>query len=155
MVTPRLKLFSSVRDSSSSSCFPPHRRISTRTGGWNVIEGYAESEAVAGGVAMLSCNITPPMRDDTVYLVIWYKDGHSSPIYSYDSRDKSLKEASHWSDDKTVGGRVSFELGSKLYPARLTLQAVKDSDGGLYRCRVDFKKSPTRNHNVNLTVLRK
>lgn len=76
-------------------------------------------------------------------------------IFSYDSRDKSLKEASHWSDDKTVGGRVSFELGSKLYPARLTLQAVKDSDGGLYRCRVDFKKSPTRNHNVNLTVLRK
>lgn len=73
--------------------------------------------------------------------------------FSYDSRDKSSEEASHWSDDKTVGGRVSFELGSGKYPARLTLQAVRDSDGGLYRCRVDFKKSPTRNHNVNLTVI--
>lgn len=79
---------------------------------------------------------------------------HICTFYSYDSRDKSSKEASHWSDDRTVGGRVSFELGSGKYPARLTLQAVKDSDGGLYRCRVDFKKSPTRNQNVNLTVLR-
>ncbi|XKL63819.1 hypothetical protein PGB90_006183 [Kerria lacca] len=114
---------------------------------------YAEAEAVAGGVAMLSCNTTPPVKEDMVYLIIWYKEGLSSPIYSYDSRDKSSKEASHWSDDRTVGGRVSFELGSGKYPARLTLQAVKDSDGGLYRCRVDFKKSPTRNQNVNLTVL--
>ncbi|XP_065211946.1 hemicentin-1-like isoform X2 [Planococcus citri] len=114
---------------------------------------FMETEAVAGGVAMLSCNITPPFENDLMYLVIWYKEGLSSPIYSYDSRDKTTTGGSHWADDKTVGGRVTFELGSGKYPARLTLQAVRDSDGGLYRCRVDFKKSPTRNQNVNLTVI--
>lgn len=38
-------------------------------------------EAVQGGTARLPCNVTTPVADDKVTLVIWYKDGLISPIH--------------------------------------------------------------------------
>uniref|UniRef100_A0A146KNR1 Nephrin n=3 Tax=Lygus hesperus TaxID=30085 RepID=A0A146KNR1_LYGHE len=63
----------------------------------------------------------------------------------------SVETGRHWSDDSSMGGRAFFQ--SNTNPARLTIDGIRDSDSGSYRCRVDFRKSPTRNTKVNLTIV--
>ena len=55
---------------------------------------------VAGYPVEMECNVQPTKRDDQLLLVLWYKEGHNSPIYTFDARatDKnSLAEAVHFS----------------------------------------------------------
>lgn len=72
-------------------------------------------------------------------------------FHSFDVRGRSFNKALNWSDDNDVGSRAYFISANK--PAALALEAVQLNDEGIYRCRVDFKKSPTRNFQVNLTVI--
>ncbi|KAL4703895.1 hypothetical protein ACJJTC_013072, partial [Scirpophaga incertulas] len=104
--------------------------------------------APTGGGVELPCDVTPTLPDDKVGLVIWYKQGHETPIYSLDTREG---RPSHWSDSSTLGVRASFR--SDTMPAVLVLTKLRPEDSGQYRCRVDFMKSPTKNTRLNLTVL--
>lgn len=74
-------------------------------------------------------------------------------FYSFDTRNYKIGDASHWSDQTVLNGRGFFEVKAK--PAILALEAVKSSDSGIYRCRADFQKTPTKNSKINLTVISK
>ncbi|XP_039283267.1 nephrin [Nilaparvata lugens] len=107
---------------------------------------FLEVQAVVRGSARLPCNISSPLRDDSILLVVWYKN-EKKPIYSYDQR---LKKSQHWMDKEVLSDRAYFQTMSE--PAILSLDNVEESDEAEYRCRVDFKKSPTRNYKVRLNV---
>ncbi|XP_076164460.1 nephrin isoform X2 [Ptiloglossa arizonensis] len=109
-------------------------------------------QGVAGQRATLPCNIQPREPNDTVSMVLWFKEDSGEPLYSYDARNRQFGKAKLWSASHFWGDRASFRASS---PAQLTIRDLRESDEGVYRCRVDFRNSPTRNLKVNFTVIGK
>ncbi|XP_055950829.1 synaptogenesis protein syg-2-like [Argiope bruennichi] len=106
-------------------------------------------EAVAGGRLSLPCDITSPISDDEVYLVLWYKDEVATPIYSLDARRGPLGQARHATNEQ-LAGRAYFS--SVPQPAVLEIDRVSLEDEGLYRCRVDFRKARTQHSALIVSV---
>lgn len=73
--------------------------------------------------------------------------------FSFDVRGRSFGQAKLWSSDIAFGKRAYFRTATK--PAQLLVDELHLEDEGLYRCRVDFRNSPTRNSKINLTVIGK
>ncbi|KAL7016960.1 hypothetical protein ACKWTF_010208 [Chironomus riparius] len=108
-------------------------------------------EAVQGTTARLPCNLTSQIDADRVSLVIWYKEGQSTPIYSFDVRHtEMLEKGLHHEGTGSLNGRSHFNTTSL---SSFIITNVKGQDNGLYRCRVDFIKSPTRNIKIQLSVI--
>ncbi|XP_068231410.1 protein turtle-like [Palaemon carinicauda] len=103
-----------------------------------------------GKSATLPCDISHP-PDDTVYLLLFFKDGLTTPIYRFDDRSSERGKDDHWSDIKVLGSRATLDVTTS--PALLRLTSLRDGDQGLYKCRVDFKLQPTKTTRVNLTVV--
>ncbi|KAJ2954909.1 hypothetical protein O0L34_g3233 [Tuta absoluta] len=70
---------------------------------------------------------------------------------SFDVRGRSFNKALHWSDPLGFGERASFV--SVRQPATLNVHGAELEDQNEYRCRVDFKNSPTRNYRIQLYVI--
>jgi hypothetical protein len=86
--------------------------------------------------------------------VLWFKDNTGIPLYSLDSRNGGrLKDATHSTLAGDLGERLYFAVTELPRDAKLKIKDVKGSDAGVYRCRVDFFNSPTRNYRVNLTLV--
>ncbi|XP_060800752.1 nephrin [Amyelois transitella] len=122
----------------------------------NIITGIATSpvsvtgaitrvSAVVSGEAELPCDSRPPQRNDSMLLVVWYRD--DNPVYSYDTRVEG--PSAHWTDEP-FAGRARW-LGSPN--SALQLRGIQARDRATYRCRVDFQVSPTRNSRVALDVI--
>ncbi|XP_026314886.1 neural cell adhesion molecule 1-like isoform X1 [Hyposmocoma kahamanoa] len=125
------------------------------TGEWSEdaedLVSTVDIDAVLGKTASLPCDVTPDAVEDRVYMVLWFRKSGGKPIYSYDVRGRSFNKALQWSDPGAFGPRAYFATVAQ--PAALTLSSVQLDDEGVYRCRVDFKNSPTRNFQIRLTVI--
>ncbi|ALC41329.1 CG34371 [Drosophila busckii] len=91
------------------------------------------------------------MIADKVQLVIWYRQGNVKPIYTFDARGRPLHQAIPWADENVFNKKAHFYYDTN--PPALRIKNIQTTDGGLYKCRVDFHKSPTRNWRINVTVL--
>ncbi|GLG98678.1 Uncharacterized protein GBIM_05287 [Gryllus bimaculatus] len=70
---------------------------------------------------------------------------------SFDVRGKPLSQARHWSAPKPFGNRAYFRTVQE--PAQLVVEDVRRHDEGVYRCRVDFRNTPTRSFRYRLSVI--
>ncbi|KAF2363111.1 CD80-like immunoglobulin C2-set [Trinorchestia longiramus] len=116
---------------------------------WWYLGPLTEVIAVSGERALLPCDVRPAIAGDTTIIVLFYHGAVGTPVYSLDARDGTLYD--HWRDENTLGSRAKFELN--LDPPGLVIDPVLPADENLYRCRVDFKSTPTRNSRVRLTVI--
>ncbi|CAK9822812.1 Neural cell adhesion molecule 1 [Anthophora retusa] len=108
--------------------------------------------ATEGEDVELPCDITPPTPTDSVNMVLWFKDSAGIPLYSLDARSLDLASAIHWAVSDDLGKRTYFQIGDG-HRAKLKVTKVTFKDQGIFRCRVDFINSPTRNFRVNLTLV--
>nr|XP_023016282.1 hemicentin-2-like [Leptinotarsa decemlineata] len=108
---------------------------------------------VPGKDAELPCDITPALPNDNVTMIFWFKDNLGMPLYSLDARDGPIDKASHLAMSDDLGSRSYFITEDEPSKARLRIQNINIHDQGVFRCRVDFVNSPTRNFQVNLTLV--
>ncbi|XP_053202057.1 nephrin-like isoform X2 [Panonychus citri] len=105
-----------------------------------------------GGMAQLPCNITKGIKDDSIRLILWFKDSlPGGPIYSIDSRNSNLSLAKHFSTIESIGVRASFDLTTN--PSYLILDPLREEDIGEYKCRVDFVEGRTLTTIVKLNII--
>ncbi|XP_062713300.1 uncharacterized protein LOC109426972 [Aedes albopictus] len=111
-------------------------------------------KVLVNDTAQIKCDVSSSLPGDRVLLVVWYKD--NVPIYSYDTRVKHNEPPSHWRDGTILENRAKFKLQERdKSRAELVINPVLKKDAGVFRCRVDFLLSPTKNSNVNLEIVGK
>ncbi|XP_071546854.1 uncharacterized protein [Panulirus ornatus] len=109
--------------------------------------------AVRGQTAQLPCDLRTE-SEDPVILVLWYKNGTKTPVFSMDSRGGQHPQGDPSGSTRAADvfkGRASLQ--KRRWNWTLLVREVKSSDEGEYRCRLDFQASPTHNARVLLHVV--
>ncbi|KAK3863812.1 hypothetical protein Pcinc_030451 [Petrolisthes cinctipes] len=139
-------------------------------------EDVYEVRVLVGEVAVLPCDLALSNPKDSVQLILWFKEGVHTPLYSYDYRDPEALDGggggggggpretkphhhsnnnnnnnNHNNNNNNLTARISFHTHAPR--ASMVLERVVLEDGGVYRCRVDHLLSPTTNTRTNLTVI--
>ncbi|GIY62524.1 ig-like domain-containing protein [Caerostris darwini] len=96
--------------------------------------------AVAGEKAAIPCNISTPLSDDQVSLILWYRVDMPNPIYTLDIRKRTIKEAKHFPSPE-IKDRSYFNMN--IHPPTLVLEPARVEDEADYKCRVDLRRSRT------------
>jgi len=109
--------------------------------------------SVAGHMVELPCDARPSIGGDQLLLILWYKIGTSSPVYTFDVRYRPAARARVYSDQTLFEEPTRAVMGVDRQPAALVISNLIPADEGLYKCRVDFKRSPTKHFLLNLTVI--
>ncbi|KAK2723517.1 hypothetical protein QYM36_002001 [Artemia franciscana] len=107
--------------------------------------------SILNGQARLPCDISSPNLGERVILVLWFRLNSDTPIYSVDARDVEINRAGHWSAETAFGRRARFAWHET--PSYLVVDGLVKEDKGVYRCRVDYRTSQTKNSLVNLTII--
>ncbi|XP_022249744.1 hemicentin-2-like isoform X1 [Limulus polyphemus] len=105
---------------------------------------------ISGRQALIPCNVSIPDYEIAISLIMWFKEESETPVYTMDARKGNLRNAVHFVGDQ-LRPRATFDLSTQ--PPLLRIDPVKDSDSGVYRCRVDFRWSRTIYHEVKLKVI--
>lgn len=103
---------------------------------------------VIGKGTRIYCNVSEPAPASQVTLTLWFKNNSKKPMYSYDARSRTPRE---WSDSNYFGDRATYEASED--PPYLRITDVKETDEGMYECRVDFRRLPSRRHTSRLNVI--
>ncbi|XP_068202086.1 uncharacterized protein [Palaemon carinicauda] len=115
------------------------------------ISSEAEVWGVAGGRVELPCEPKLKEPNDHPVLVLWYLSSNTTPVYSYDARTGDFSSGNRWADMHTFGNRAYFS--SLAVPPSLILEPLRSDDGGIYSCRIDYRRSPSTTAITNLTVI--
>lgn len=120
---------------------------------------YPKIETFVGSPVGLPCNTSAP-HDDVVQLILWFKNAHGtgSPFLKLDARPTSSSSISPLESGVLTikpeyEDRIYFNVTSS--PSILNINPVREDDGSIYSCRVDYKWSRTSISNINLFVIGK
>ncbi|XP_063375024.1 protein borderless [Cydia amplana] len=96
--------------------------------------------ATVGGFAVMNCHLDFPFGNEIPYHLQWDKDGET--VLSWLTGWESAVVGERWS------GRARRVAGGAPGGGSLNVSSVRESDAGLFRCRVSFpnRSPPSRNN---------
>ncbi|XP_015924964.1 nephrin [Parasteatoda tepidariorum] len=106
--------------------------------------------AVSGGEASLPCNIAIPKDPELISLILWFREGSKSPIYTLDFRKGHPEQAKHF-PAKALKDRSYFDTSE--YPPTLKIKPTHVDDEGIYKCRIEYKRSRIDTRIVKLNII--